>query len=237
MVNMKKSILFLLLCPIFGLTQNSYDSLKIVSNDYSFLLPIRDGNNVVYEFIEELDSNYTEDEIYNNLKLSLSLMTKGSSVSANNSLFSVYSSDPLLYEDKNNKRIIFQINYKTIKKEGEPDFIIEDLLYFLKTDIRVKGSRVKFIIKDIDLYYQSKGMALLIGNSMSLFKVNFNGFLGSLVGVTNDGSGEVPKIENGLLKRPNYDAKRIYTIDYKIRNVIIPFLISEINKNIKDSKF
>jgi hypothetical protein len=171
------------------------------------------------------------------LKLSLSLMTKGSSVSANNSLFSVYSSDPLLYEDKNNKRIIFQINYKTIKKEGEPDFIIEDLLYFLKTDIRVKGSRVKFIIKDIDLYYQSKGMALLIGNSMSLFKVNFNGFLGSLVGVTNDGSGEVPKIENGLLKRPNYDAKRIYTIDYKIRNVIIPFLISEINKNIKDSKF
>ena len=53
-------------------------------------------------------------------------------------------------------------------------------------------------------------MALLVGNSMSLFKVNFNGFLGSMVGVTNDGSGEVPKIENGLLKRPNYDDKRIY---------------------------
>ena len=128
---MKKLILFLLLFPNFGLTQNSYDSLKIVSNDYSFLLPIRDGNNVVYEFITELDSNNTEDEIYDNLKVSLSLMTKGSSVSANNSLFSVYSSDPLLYEDKNNKRIIFQINDRTIKKEGEPDFIIEDLLYFL----------------------------------------------------------------------------------------------------------
>ena len=65
---MKKLILFLLLFPIFGLTQNSYDSLKIVSNDYSFLLPIRDGNNVVYEFITELDSNNTEDEIYDNYK-------------------------------------------------------------------------------------------------------------------------------------------------------------------------
>jgi hypothetical protein len=91
--------------------------------------------------------------------------------------------------------------------------------------------------KDIDLYYQSKGMALLIGNSMSLFKVNFNGFLGSLVGVTNDGSGEVPKIENGLLKRPNYDAKRIYTIDYKIRNYFINNLINQLQKNIRDSKF
>lgn len=234
---MKKMILFLLVIPFFGLSQRNLDSLNIISNDFSFLLPIRDGNNVVYEFIEELDSNYTEDEIYNNLKVSLSLMTKSSSVSANNSLFSVYSSDPLLYEDKNNKRVIFQCNFRTIKKEGEPDFIIEDLLYFLKTDIRVKGNKLKIIIKDIDLYYQSKGMAMLVGNSMSLFKVNFNGFLGSLVGVTNDGSGEVPKIENGLLKRPNYDAKRIYTIDYKIKYAIIPFLISEIYKNIRDSKF
>ena len=226
-----------MISPILGLSQNNLDSLNIISNDYSFLLPIRDGNNVVYEFITELDSNNTEDEIYNNLKVSLSLMTKGSSVSANNSLFSVYSSDPLLYEDKNSKRIIFQINYRTIKKVGEPDFIIEDLLYFFKTDIRVKGNKIKFIIKDIDLYYQSKGMALLIGNSMSLLKVNFNGFLGSIVGFTNDGSGEVPKIENGILERPNYDAKRIYTIDYKIRTYVISNIINQLQKNIRDSKF
>ena len=33
------------------------------------------------------------------------------------------------------------------------------------------------------------------------------------------------------------DAKRIYTIDYKIRNYFINNLINQLQKNIRDSKF
>ena len=32
-------------------------------------------------------------------------------------------------------------------------------------------------------------------------------------------------------------AKRIYTVDYKIKNVIIPYIVSEMYKTVKDSNF
>lgn len=235
---MRKILIVLMIIPLLSKSQNNLDSLNIVSDNLNFLMPIRDGNNVTYEFISTLDSNYTENIIYENTKAALSILSKNSGVGVNTyQIFKVYGSEPLLFEDKASNRMIFQLNFRTLRKEGEPEDIVNDLLYFLKADIRIKGNRIKFTFKDIDLYFQSKGAAFLVGAQNSLFKINFNGFLGSMVGVTTDGNGDNPKIIDGILERSKYDAKRIYTVDYKLRNVIVPYLISEINKNIRDSKF
>lgn len=216
-------------------SQISKDTLIVNSNDFNFGLPIRDGNNVVYEFILNLDTNYKESEIYENMKATLSLISKNSGISVNTfPIFKVYSNDPLLFEDKNSNRFIYQLNFRTIKKNGEPDGIVNDLIYFLKADVRVKGNRIKITFKDIDLYFQSMGVAFLVGTQNSLFKVSFNGFNADMVGNV-EGADAI--IENGVYKTKNYMAKRIFTVDYKIRNVIIDYLIAEMEKNIRDSKF
>lgn len=221
--------------PIFGFSQTNSDSLNIVSDDFNFLLPIRDGNNVTYEFIMNLDSTLTESVIYENIKATLSIISKNSGVGVNTfPIFKVYGSEPLLFEDKNSNRMIFQLSFRTIRKDGEPDAIINDLFYFIKADIRIKGNRIKFTFKDINLYFQSKGVAFLVGAQNSLFKLSFNGFKADMVGNVE---GSDAMISNGTYNTKNYMAKRIFTIDYKLRNVILSYLISEMNKSIRDSNF
>lgn len=232
---MKNLILLFLMIPILGISQNNSDSLNVVSDDYNFFLPIRDGNNVTYEFVISLDSTLNENTIYENLKASLTVISKNSGIGVNSfPIFRIYGSEPLLFEDRNTNRMIFQLNFRTLKKEGEPDGIVNDLIYFLKADIRIKGNRIKFTFKDIDMYFQSKGVAFLVGPQNSLFKLSFNGFKADMVGNV-EGSDAI--ITDGIYNTKNYMAKRIFTIDYKIRNVILSFLISEMNKNIRDSKF
>lgn len=232
---MKNFLLAILFFPLIANSQITKDTLIVNSNDFNFGLPIRDGNNVVYEFILSLDSNYTESDIYENMKATLSLISKNSGISVNTfPIFKIYSNDPLIFEDKSSNRFIYQLNFRTIKKNGEPDGIVNDLIYFLKADVRVKGNRIKITLKDIDLYFQSMGVAFLVGTQNSLFKVSFNGFNADMVGNV-EGADAV--IENGVYKTKNYMAKRIFTVDYKIRNVIIDYLIGEMEKNIRDSKF
>jgi len=232
---MKNFLLVILLFPLTVNAQFTKDTLVVNSNDFNFRLPIRDGNNVVYEFILNLDTNYIESEIYENMKATLSLISKNSGISVNSfPIFKVYANDPLIFEDKNSNRFIYQLSFRTIKKNNEPDGIVNDLIYFLKVDVRVKGNLLKIILKDIDLYFQSMGVAFLFGSQNSLFKVSFNGFNADMVGNV-EGADAV--IENGIYKTKNYMAKRIFTVDYKIRNVIIDYLIGEMEKNIRDSKF
>ena len=45
------------------------------------------------------------------------------------------------------------------------------------------------------------------------------------------------KIKDGVYQLNNYMAKRLFTIDYKLKYKIYPFLINEVKKNIKANDF
>ena len=225
---MKKFLVFIFLLPIFAIAQS--DTLFMKSDDILIKLPIKENNFVVYEFIQNIDTTLSDETIYQNLKSTLSVITKQSSIGLNNPLFKVYGGDPLLFDDKDSKHLIFQLSFSTIKKDDEPDFIIPNLVYFAKADIRIKNHRIKFIIKDINCYFQSKGAVFLVGAANSVFRYDFNGF-------PIDENGGNSKIENNVYETNNYMAKRIYTVDYKIKNVIIPYIVSEMYKTVKDSNF
>jgi hypothetical protein len=225
---MKKILVLMYLLPIFGIAQS--DTLFMKSDDILIKLPIKENNYVVYEFIENIDTTLSDETIYQNLKSTLSVITKQTSIGLNNPIFKVYGGDPLLFDDKDSKHFIFQLSFRTVKKEDESDNIIPNLVYFTKADIRIKNHRIKFVLKDIDCYFQSKGAVFLVGAANSVFKYDFNGF------PTNE-NGENSKIVNNVYETNNYMAKRIYTVDYKIKNMLIPFIVSEMYKTIKDSNF
>jgi len=225
---MKKFFIFIFLFPTFAIAQS--DTLFMKSDDILIKLPIKENNFVVYEFIQNIDSTLSDEEIYQNLKSTLSVITKQTSIGLNNPLFKVYGGEPLLFDDKDSKHFIFQLSFRTIKKDDESDLIIPNLVYFTKADIRIKNHRVKFVLKDIDCYFQSKGAVFLVGAANSVFKYDFNGF-------PNNENGENSKIVNNVYETNNYMAKRIYTVDYKIKNMIIPYIVSEMYKTIKDSNF
>ena len=225
---MKKFLVLTILLPIFAIAQS--DTLFMKSDDILIKLPIKENNFVVYEFIHYTDTTLSDEVIYQNLKSTLSVITKQSSIGLNNPLFKVYGGEPLLFDDKDSKHFIFQLSFGTIKKEDEPEYIIPDLVYFAKADIRIKNHRIKFVLKDISCYFQSKGAIFLVGAANSVFVYDFNGF------PSKDNQGK-SKINGNVYETNNYMAKRIFTVDYKIKNVIIPLLISEMYKTIKDSNF
>jgi hypothetical protein len=225
---MKKFLVLIFILPIFAIAQS--DTLFMKSDDILIKLPIKENNFVIYEFIQNIDTTLSDETIYQNLKSTLSVITKQSSIGLNNPLFKVYGGDPLLFDDKDSKHLIFQLSFSTIRKDGEPDFIIPNLVYFAKADIRIKNHRIKFVIKDINCYFQSKGAVFLVGAANSVFVYDFNGF------PSKDNEGNL-KINGNVYETNNYMAKRIFTVDYKIKNVIIPFIISEMYKTVKDSNF
>lgn len=225
---MKNLLIAFLIVPILGLSQS--DTLLMKSDDIIVKLPIKENNFVVYEFINNLDTSLSDEIIYQNLKSTLSVITKQTSIGLTNPLFKVYQGDPLLFEDKESKHLIFQLSFRTLKKEEDPEYIIPDMVYFTKIDIRIKNHRVKFVFKDIDCYFQSKGAAFLAGPSNSLFNYDFNGFPSK----ENDGGS---KIVDNVYEANNYMAKRVFTVDYKLKSAIVPFILNELNKTIKDSNF
>ncbi len=222
---MKYFILLFIALPIIGFSQK--DTLVLKSNDIIVNLPVKENNYVTYEFIQNLDTTLSDEVIYQNLKSTLAVITKQSSVGLNNPLFKIYTTtDPLIFEDKDSKHFIFQLILRTIKKEDDPDDVVANLIYFSKIDVRIKNHRAKVVIKDIDCYFQSVGAALLVGNANSVFKYSFNGFPDS-----NN------KIIDGVLETNNYMAKRIFTVDFKIKSAVLPYIFSEMYKNIKENDF
>jgi hypothetical protein len=223
--------LFLILISIPIITFSQKDTLVLESNQIRFALPANDSYQVIYEFIEKFDSTLSDEVIYQNFKYSLSVITKQASIGLTNPLFKAYtSSDPMLFEDKESRHVIFQFMSRTLKNSDDPEEIVPDMVVLSKIDIRVKNHKARIIFKDIDCYFSSAGLAFVGGAENSLVNYNFNKFA--------DPYGENQlKIKDGVYQLNNYMAKRLFTIDYKLKYKIYPFLINEVKKNIKENDF
>jgi hypothetical protein len=224
---MKSLLLILLILPIISFSQK--DTLAFESNQIQFILPANDNYQVIYEFIEMFDSTLSDEAIYQNFKYSLSVITKQASIGLTNPLFKAYTSnDPMLFEDKESKHVIFQFMSRTLKNNDDPDEIVPDMVVLSKIDIRVKNHKARMIVKDIDCYFSSAGLAFIGGAENSLVNYDFNKLA--------DPNGQYKlKITDGVYQLNNYMAKRLFTIDYKMRNKIVPFIISEVRKNIRSN--
>jgi hypothetical protein len=226
---MKSLFLILISIPIIAFSQK--DSLKLQSSQILFILPANDNYQVIYEFIEKFDSTLSDEVIYQNFKYSLSVITKQASIGLSNPLFKAYtSSDPMLFEDKESKHVIFQFMSRTLKNSDDPEEIVPDMVVLSKIDIRVKNHKARIIFKDIDCYFSSAGAAFLVGAENSLVNYDFNKFA--------DPYGQYQlKITDGVYQLKDNMARRIFTIDYKLKYKIFPFIINEVKKNIKANDF
>lgn len=227
---MKSLFLSLIIIPI--ITYSQKDTLIVQSKQTKVALPVNENYQVIYEFIEKFDSTLSDEVIYQNFKYSLSVITKQASIGLSNPLFKIYTSnDPLLFEDKDSKHLIFQFMSRTLKNNDDPEDIVPDMIIFSKIDIRVKNHRVRIIFKDIDSYFTSAGLAFVGGTENSLVNIDLN-----KLAVPSKGRDELTIID-GVYQTNNYSAKRIFTTDFKLKYRILPFLINEAKNNIKANDF
>lgn len=224
-------IITLLLIAFPCFTSAQLDSLTIRSNRIDVKLPMNENYQIVYEFIEKFDTAISDENLYQNFKYTLSVLTKQSSIGLTNSLFKINTSnDPLLFENKDSRHMIFQFMSRTLKNNDDPDDVVPDMVVLTKVDVRVKNHRVKITFKDIDCYFTSTGLAIVGGAENSMVNYDFN----KLTAPTDDGS---LKVIDGVYKVNNYVSKRIFTVDYKLKNKIVPYIVSEVKKNMKENDF
>jgi len=226
---MKLWYLFLILLPLKSFTQK--DSVTIKSNKLEFRMPVNESKQVVYDFIEKFDSTISDETIYQNFKYTLSVLTKQSSIGVSNPLFKVNTSnDPLLFENKESRHLIFQFMFRSVKTNDDPDEIVPDMVIFTKIDVRIKNHRVKVTFKDVDLYFTSTGLAIVGGAENSMVNIDFNQLLNQTNNADNNN-------EDGIFQYNNYSTKRIFTTDYKLKNKISQYIFNAVRKNMKESDF
>jgi len=225
--NMKYLLLFLLL-PLHSLSQVKKDSILVKGEDYKFYLHSSDGLNVNYEHIQVFDSTFSENSIFESIR---SVLKQETSQMATNAI--VYQ--PIILEDKDNRHLIIKLLYSTVKKDGDPKNIISGLTFATTADIRVKGNKVKFIFKDLDLYDRDffTSASSYSNNVGTDFRISLNGFItGSMIqyGITDK------TVINNVYESKNFIASRIFTVDYKMKKIITT-LNSLIVKNLSESSF
>ena len=213
------------LIPITAWSQ--IDSITVTSGNFSIRLPIKTDRSIEYEKIYEFNPKYSTKEIFASIKPSLTNFYSNAAIglNENHSLFKVYGGDPILSEDKDLNRISIQMKFYSLKNVGEPDDIIPNIIVFMKADFIVKEHRMKVIIKDINAYYQSNGLAIVAGAAMSLLQLPFNNIKNYINAETN------------TYETKNYEAKRIYTVDYKLRKLINNAIYPLLEKHLEASNF
>jgi hypothetical protein len=225
---MKSILLLVVLFPVLVFSQAKKDSIFVKGEDYKFYLHSSDGLNVSYEFIKVFDSTYSENSIFESIR---SVLKQEVSQMATNAI--VYQ--PTILDDKENKHLIIKLIYTTVKKDGDPKNIISGLTFTTAADIRVKGNKAKFIFKDLDLFDRDfyAGTGAYSNNVGTDFRISLNGFItGSMIlyGIKDK------TVVNNVYESKNYIASRIYSVDYKMKN-IINYLFALANKNLSESNF
>lgn len=222
---LKLLILASIIIPIAAWSQT--DSLTIASGSFTFKLPIKQDKSIEYEKVYEFNSKYSAKEIFASIKPSLTNFYSNSAIglNENHSLFKVYGGDPILSEDKDLNRISIQMKFYSLKNVGEPEDIVPNIIVFMKADFIVKENRMKVIIKDINAYYQSNGLAIVAGPAMSLLHLPFDNMKNHM------------NQETTTYETKNYEAKRIFTVDYKLKRLINNAIYPLIQKHLEASNF
>jgi hypothetical protein len=223
-----KYLIFFILLPLQAFTQLKKDSIQVRAEDYKFYLHSQDALNVNYEYLQVFDSVYSDNTIFEAIR---SVMKQETSQMATNAI--VYQ--PIILDDKDNKHLIIKLLYNTVKKDGEPKNIISGLTFSTIADIRVRGNKVKFILKDLELYDRDffSGSSNYSNNIGTDFRISLNGFItGSMLqyGITDK------TIINNVYETKNFIASRIYTVDYKVKK-IFSYINTLILKNLSESNF
>jgi hypothetical protein len=215
---MKHSVFLIFFIFIISDVFSQNDSLWVTYPGDGFNLPISSDRKIVYQNVYEFNEKTKSSEIYSCIKPSLAEFYNRASIGLNdrNSLFKEYSDNPVIYEDKESGKISLQLSFRSVKHDNEPESIKDGLIIYCKADFIIRENKLKMIIKNINFYFQSTGVAILIGRENSLLKGEFDNFKDKLN-------------ESGFLTPSEYLFKRIFTVDFKIRK-----LFEEVQARIKN---
>jgi hypothetical protein len=222
---MKLIALVLFLLPSACFSQ-VVDTFNFVYYKKALEVPLTDDR-IVYSKIAEFDSSNNADKIYHQIKPAISKFFVSPGVGNQYNMFQFQNiKDQVISEDKENRTIFAHLIFKPLRGSLPANSIKEDMVIVCKGRFIVRNNKLKVVISDINIYYNSTAAAILVGTAYSLVTYSLDDLYKSR-----------KKKDKKTVTKDSELGKACFTALFKIENFLIGDIIEQVGKGLKQDDF